>query len=121
MYALALIAAVFLLAVVVVAVAGWSTRRTLRRVGFDPDFRPMPSDAPPPPPPRLPMTCPHCSGTDVEEISSGLWDGVDPSTGAAVGGTNEYGVCRRCQTRVARRNDGPCYTPSDAEWRDWAL
>jgi hypothetical protein len=108
--------------VLVVAVFAWatlSTRRTLRRIGFDPDQRPaqLPADRKPLPP----MTCPACSSTGVEVVSSGLWDGHDLKTGAAVGGSNEYGLCRRCQTRVARYNDGACYTPTENEWNGWAL
>ena len=109
-------------AVLVVAVYAWatlSTRRTLRRIGFDPDWRPaqLPADWKPPPP----MTCPACSSADVKVVSSGLWDGHDPKTGAAVGGTDEHGVCRRCQTRVARYNNGPCYTPTEEEWKGQGL
>jgi hypothetical protein len=71
--------------------------------------------------PLPPMACPACSCTDIERVAGGLWDGFDPTTMERVGGTNDFGVCRRCQTRVARWNDSPCYTPADEEWQAWAL
>lgn len=70
--------------------------------------------------PGPPVTCPACGDTDVERVSGELWQGFDPVTGARVGGTSFFGVCRRCGGRVARWNDAPCYVPSATEWATYA-
>jgi hypothetical protein len=90
-----------------------STRRQMRKLGFGHPVIPAPLP---------PMVCPSCSSTDVELVGGGLWDGGDPKTNERVGGgTSDFGLCRRCRTRVARWNDSPCYIPTDEEWQIWAL
>ena len=114
MYALTIIGVGIGLVIVVMATLEISTRRQMRKLGFGRRSADVPTPLPP-------MTCPSCSSTDVEQVAGGLWDGRDPKTNESVGGTNDFGVCRRCRTRVARWNDSACYTPSDEEWKIWAL
>ena len=111
MYALTIISVGIGLVIVVMATLEISTRRQMLTLGFGRRN----ADAIPTPLP--PMTCPSCSSIDVEQVAGGLWDSRDPK----IGGTNDFGVCRRCGTRVGRWNDSPCYVPTDEEWQVWAL
>src|SRR5689334_22187824 len=101
----ALVLAAWLVTILVIAVR---SRRACRELAAatGPPRAPGPLPLPLPPPLSLPA-CPTCASTDIEAVSSGLWDGTDRTTGADIGGTVFHGVCRRCKARVAQWNNRP--------------
>ena len=60
-----------------------------------------------------PFSCPRCGSEQIDCILSALCDGIDKKSHWV----SEYGICKQCGSRCARRDDEPSYVPSDDEWQ----
>ncbi|HMJ64189.1 MAG TPA: hypothetical protein VK615_02470 [Candidatus Binatia bacterium] len=71
-------------------------------------------------PPIPPLECPRCKSQEIDVVYSGLWDGRDEN-GGHISGANEFGICKRCDSRCARIIHGVAagdrtYIPTEEEW-----
>jgi len=63
----------------------------------------------------IPLRCAACGSEELNQLSSGLWDGRDDS-GKSTSGAFHYAVCKTCGSRCVQYEEGKPRLPTDEEW-----